>query len=313
MPEESIWFEWEVAKSGYCWREDWESGLPACRISGYAHAGLPQSTPETERFLVVNTEISRPPETKSYSPLKTTGLFLDFSSLEPEDAAIVAFADRWGLLTNSEVIVSSEVDEGLPFPGEPRSLWTTALLRMKYLVKLWRMVEGSDRIALQRVIEWHDLYNLHGFYSGGDGTGFDRHWIPWPPPHSIGVKRGDVVAAARHALTNRVNEAIRGSIHPELVSSSRGARPSLHLVPQDLLSGLWLQFARAIAGGKEYSRCDHCGGWFEISSPEGGRVDKKYCSPACRARRWRAERHQRAGAEPVTDLVPGATQSRTRW
>ena len=130
------------------------------------------------RFLVVRGELSDEVETSSYSPMNTTGLFLDFASLDTLDTAILKFANRWGLLTNGEVIISTEADEGLPFPGEPRSIWIDAILKMKYLVKVWRMAEGNDRSALQQQIEWDDVHGLHGFYSDGEGTGFARYWTP---------------------------------------------------------------------------------------------------------------------------------------
>jgi hypothetical protein len=183
---------------------------------------------------------------------------------------------------------------------------------MKYLVKVWRMAEGNDRSALQGEIEWHDFHGLHGFYSGGEGTGFARYWTPWPPPHSIRIKRNDVIAAARSVLTNRINEVLVGTIDAGLIASPRGGRPSLHMVPKDLLAGLWLQFARAVAGGKEYSRCEQCGSWFEISSPEGGRVDKRYCSTACRARKWRAQRDNLSHAKLVPNAVGDAPRIRFR-
>ena len=49
---------------------------------------------------------------------------------------------------------------------------------------------------------------------------------------------------------------------------------------------MWLQFANAIEGDRDYAQCVECASWFEIA-PGSGRPDKRYCSDACRMRAYR--------------------------
>ena len=62
--------------------------------------------------------------------------------------------------------------------------------------------------------------------------------------------------------------------------------PTLRMVPHDLLSAMWLQFALAVEGNRNYEPCDECHSWMEIA-PGSGRPDKKFCSSACSMRAYR--------------------------
>jgi hypothetical protein len=61
---------------------------------------------------------------------------------------------------------------------------------------------------------------------------------------------------------------------------------SLCPVPQNLIGGIWLQFAQAVAENKDYGRCKECGAWFEVS-PQGARKSRMYCSDTCKIAAYR--------------------------
>jgi hypothetical protein len=52
----------------------------------------------------------------------------------------------------------------------------------------------------------------------------------------------------------------------------------LRVAPRNLLGGLWLQLAQALAGGARIRECQHCGCWFETGPGTGRRLDAMYCS-----------------------------------
>src|SRR5262249_32215996 len=60
----------------------------------------------------------------------------------------------------------------------------------------------------------------------------------------------------------------------------------LRFTPAALLDALWLQFACAIDGNKDYRQCQECKRWFELS-PGIARADRLFCSNACRTRAYR--------------------------
>jgi len=58
------------------------------------------------------------------------------------------------------------------------------------------------------------------------------------------------------------------------------------LIPQDLLSGLWLLLSQEMASGRKFLRCNECGSiWINLAKQ--GHRDKMYCSIKCKSRHFR--------------------------
>jgi hypothetical protein len=55
---------------------------------------------------------------------------------------------------------------------------------------------------------------------------------------------------------------------------------------EDLATAIWMQFAIAVAGNKEYGYCAVCGKPFE-ASPEVARTNRIFCGVNCRLRAYR--------------------------
>lgn len=55
------------------------------------------------------------------------------------------------------------------------------------------------------------------------------------------------------------------------------------IFPRNLIGFIWLQFARAVEGNRDYQQCQACGRFFEIGSNQTSRSDKKFCTPTCKA------------------------------
>src|SRR5215469_5959871 len=90
--------------------------------------------------------------------------------------------------------------------------------------------------------------------------------------------------------TNRPEEA---QVYPNY--------PNCTLALRNLLVGLWLQFAQAVAENKSYARCKECETWFETSIP-GTRKTRVYCSDTCKVKAYmeRKDRAVRLKAEGKT-------------
>ncbi len=68
--------------------------------------------------------------------------------------------------------------------------------------------------------------------------------------------------------------------------SAGNTPPTLSMLPPDLETALWLQFAVAVTHAPRIRRCEECPTWFEVT-PGKGRPEKRFCSNACSMRAYR--------------------------
>jgi hypothetical protein len=101
-----------------------------------------------------------------------------------------------------------------------------------------------------------------------------------------GLRGRRVKAGDDDRLMGAVNDRLAGAAAPRLTRDRRSGRPVLQDFPLSLLGAVWLQFARAVGGNKEYRACASCERWFEVS-PETARTNRQFCSEACRSRAYR--------------------------
>lgn len=69
-----------------------------------------------------------------------------------------------------------------------------------------------------------------------------------------------------------------GTINVTLAPRPHKSRPELKLTLNDLLTGIWIQFGQASAGGLKIRRCGHCSALFEAGPGSDRRLDAKFCS-----------------------------------
>ncbi len=77
----------------------------------------------------------------------------------------------------------------------------------------------------------------------------------------------------------------------------RQPRLRFRSVPKTLLAALWVQFAMAVEGDRQYHQCDQCGLWFEVAGERRvganeKREGAKFCSNACRFRAYRHRQNE---------------------
>jgi hypothetical protein len=257
----TIEFSWErPAKGrGFVWREA-ENGLT-----------------HLARFEGARFEVYRPLD-------EASGLFRSFADLwsDPADpAAFLAFANCYGSLDvpwEPDPAAFQELSNRYgPFasPGPSQDVlgqWRAHVGHMNFLVRLWDGIREGDWPALRGV-----LANTEA----GD------------PFRATGP--GELVEAGLRLLGESLSTHLRwlpGTSNPPLLQwNPAGKRVMLRLVPSSLVEAMYLQFLRAMGGGKNFQRCLACRRWFELA-PGVGRADKKTCSTSCRVKIYQGRRRR---------------------
>jgi hypothetical protein len=104
----------------------------------------------------------------------------------------------------------------------------------------------------------------------------------------------DVVRPAWHLLQHELNDRLaEHSAMPALVWDGDPRELKVRLKPTSLISALWLQLVAAIGQEHSYRTCAACRTWFQVGPGGDMRADAKYCSNACRQRKYREEHEKR--------------------
>jgi hypothetical protein len=247
---------------------------------------------------LIERQVAPPYKYKLYDPLREcTGLFRIFAEIAPTQRGILGFANEYGQLGGrySETVVippSSKVSRAGQSSslaqGETLGGWTKEISTMKALVRLWDAARRGDTATLEKWIYWHDgavLYNLKvGQHHAGDAIASPEHY----PEILEGLAPGDVVQPAWHLLQFQLNDRLaEHRAMPYLVWDQDRSELRVRLKPRSLISALWLQFAFAVGENYSYRTCAACGTWFQVGPGRDMRADAKYCSNACRQRKYR--------------------------
>ncbi len=295
---------------------------------------------ESQAFLAERMDLANR-KAWTYVPLEAeTGLFKEFAALYPAtDDKVVRFANRHGWLgvehrRVSRIYPESRVPIGV-FTwmfGEPLVTWQHQIERMHHLVRLWQAASDGDDSVLAEYIEW----------KSDPGTGRPTSVSYWEPTSGLGIieptqsfsliaseihrpelfgdfTRGDHVGPALHALQREINKTFeKHPANPRLLWDPDYKRMSLYLAPTTLLGALWLQFAQAIEGNKQYRQCEQCRRWFEVGAQV--REDAKFCQSACRSKAYRERqktaRKLRSEGVPVREIarrLESHGKTVTRW
>ena len=232
-----------------------------------------------------------------FPALEHPGLFREAADLDLSPTALanslMVFTNRWGPLDDLSVEHIESYD-----------LWP--LRQLQWSVAAWDAYNTGSTTEVRRYFapnqrgQWAFIFRvraerLHVL----DGT------------DAVEARRGRFRNILAQGLQLTANMWLQRASSPALLRNSNGSF-DLRFVRIDLMGFLWVQFAEAIAGGKQYKQCDSCGLWMEIS-PEHGRPEKTYCSPACKQRAYRtrlksATRTKRQ-VRPKDDTPSGALKS----
>lgn len=273
-------FEWSVSSAGYRWHYPWGESAHKNRAAGLDLEPIDPTAP-----------------LRTYQPLKTdTGLFRVFSSLKGTEADVLAFANQYGSLVPTTRRLYHRCS---------LRRWKQLIAYMGFLVELWDAAQSRNAEFLKR----------HVVITNGK--------MKWPKPMSIVRFRRmrsdpleyefpgpltdlNVVNAALYLVNIGValgfEESDQGNRLQMRVNWSPKAGLQLRLHPRDLMTAIWLQFALAVTGDKQYRACDACGKSYEIA-PDTARTNKVFCSNRCKVRAYR-DRKAKAVAMRLAGSTP---------
>lgn len=211
--------------------------------------------------------------------------------------------------------------------GEPIALWEAYLSEIQPLVRVYNAIKNLDLKYLKGKFRWEAESPSGGYYAlrylvepdeflvTKDLVTRGSHNDDWidssdllkhdfsvnltdyienmiDPAASKDIKiKGDFITPARMFLCKRVNSFLSSHINIALVSSLDLSELRLRIVPENLITAIWYQFARAIAAGQEIAACRNCGEFFAKLNRRGS--DQKYCSSACRTMNYRLRRERK--------------------
>jgi hypothetical protein len=182
----------------------------------------------------------------------------------------------------------------LSLNGEPFQEWVSEILTMREMLWLWEALQQKRVSDLGDVIKWEVIrstpraYYQHkrsagDVYSSGETK---KSWIGHDPSLWPLLKPDDVVTSGWFYLQQIIDAKLVKHLSSTRLLWDRQKTLRLTIVPDSLISALWLQFARAIDRDRSYRTCEHCGKWIEVGAE--ARADAKYCSNACRQKAyWR--------------------------
>jgi hypothetical protein len=267
-------------------------------VLGFKWTRATQLKTKTEDTFLIDRLVIPPYRRLLYSPLRDcSGLFRTFSQVKPTRPGILKFANEYGQLGDpcrQDVIVlrGSKLpgggQHGSFAKGELLKAWVKEILYMRALVCLWDAARRAETSTLTKWIHWHDgqiSYDLQvdKFRAAGTLAAPDYH-----PELLDRFAAADIVQPAWYLLQRELNNRLKE--HPALPGLGWDLGQSelgVHLTPTSLISALWVQFAFAVGENHSYRTCAACGKWFQVGPGGDMRADAKYCSNACRQRKYR--------------------------
>jgi len=251
-----VLFTWRIARAGYQWI-DVKGRRSLCPVD----ARRPDWLNMFDRY------------ERSYLPLKErTGLFREFAALEPSERGVLPFANQFGLL-QAEDNLELDSEFGPVFAhGEALELWHGEIKALRLATDIWDRVATGSR---------HDLVELK--------TKVAALKFPLALQRDLHLDDEDPAAAALSAIQRITDPRLREHVEARLLFRGNERRLQVSLMPRNLLGALWLQFAAAVDGLKNFTKCHQCGVPFELSrAPRTGkRSDAKFCSARCRVALYR--------------------------
>ena len=209
--------------------------------------------------------------------------------------------------------------------------WKTEIREMRRAVEIWSMLQNGDIGGLSKFIQWEEhkdggqsqwVYWTHPELKGGTNqalfsllqSGEQVSMIGIPPvPGLFQDKTAHVFMPASFLLQRWINHHLKGAASPQLRYDIKLDKRVVQIIPDSLIAAMWLQFAQAFAGNRKYRACKACGRWFEISTEGSGfRVNRQFCSDACKSKDYRERREQakRAQREPAATNTPAKKSQR---
>jgi hypothetical protein len=267
---------------------------------------------------------------RRYAPLgDESGLFLVFAETRTTEAGILDFVNKYGLLGHpAQASLSTEERRAVPprlddARAEPLDKWVANIRQMGEAVRLWRLVQAEDLAGLAEVIRWAPD-GLAVYYRPLEPSSDVKEWEVGSVRNNRhlldAAKPGDLITPARFCLMAQINQSqgFQG-LGGFMAWDGQRCRPVVHLGTHSLHNLLWLQFALAVDGDKQYRQCRECGKWFEVS-PGVNRVTRQTCSDTCRTKGFQRRREEARrlhaegkGLKEIAEAVDSDVNTVRKW
>jgi hypothetical protein len=212
-----------------------------------------------------------------YAPLSIPDMHRRFARVGQTERSILRFANRYGLLGHGAVIRIRGILEHY----EALRHWRREVRTMQRLVEIWDLVKKQDAGKLGQRFRWDINPKRVMLWDEKEGEfqvlGHERH------PDTLAIRAqwqfGEVIEPARYYVCVQVSKKLEGHVNPVVHPDLRG---DIMLVPDCLLSALYVQFAIEVSGKERPAIvCQGCGRYFP---PVHGA--QRYCEEECRKRTW---------------------------
>jgi hypothetical protein len=271
MSDSLISFEWTVA-SAYrvvTWqpRPDPPGITTTPRWDMYPRSGMarpPKQWPLLDG-VIVPTETSS--QGTAYQPFSRqySALYREFARLDGSEAGLAAFAQKYGLLGVPETVTHPTTGE--TFLGERLTQWEW---EHRLLCAVVELCDQERRGLLKRTADWRTLF---AYWRVPDGQ--------WRSLNGAARSRLLIQTAVDSGLKQRVAPDFRLAVNGQF---------QLVFGPRSLLGAMWLQLAMALSHPTDYRNCKFCGRQLAISKGNGFRINREFCSGACKTRDSRGKK-----------------------
>jgi hypothetical protein len=219
-------------------------------------------------------------------------LYLKFAKLRPIPEATLEFANRHGTLGLPKRHFHSKYTK-VQF-AESLGDWTNEIGQFNTCLEAWHIATDADRRKLQRFMDeyrWRIRVASDGPFLTAKCNIIGQINSKLNPdrvlPEACFMKacKGDIVPVRLTPfVTYQLNFANRSANHT-LPNATIEAR----MIPTELLSAIWLQFADLVTGSRVVRKCEKCHQWMDITeSPhKGAKRMHERCSLALRMSRYR--------------------------
>jgi hypothetical protein len=261
-------FGWQVPEDGYrCERIPVDKRVPG--------------GPTSEMWLVESTPVGVSTMVRWHQPLnENTGLFREFAQVDVTPEGVIAFANRYGSLGGElgqlVTLGNRRAKEKSVYRGEAISAWTEEIVSLRRLLSLWDAERKPEIIfsTKPKVISAESVRP-----AGMDEIVVYRD----TEPDTYERLRDRPAEIAQHYLRTKIDaKLLEHRSTTRLMNDKKRGLPTLFIVPSSLIAAIWLQFARAVDGDRQYRSCKNCNKWFQIGRG-GRRADAECCSDSCRA------------------------------
>lgn len=198
----------------------------------------------------------------------------------PEEAidSIVAVVEGWKTSLNAD-------DDAVE--GESFSSWHYEMIKMSQAVQLFRWWKDKDTEALKEVYIWVTSDDgRRSIYNATDSNPYYFPVIDESDEIFKSIPPGDVLVPTLWEVTRSINRALHvHRVYTQLVLNDDSGKVEPFLIPESLLSAMWLQFHGWVIGERDFKICQVCGKWVDVTNKRQEWERESECAANIRARR----------------------------